>query len=140
MYLCMLYIWIRIHQVWYTYLDFYSSSCHQSLNTQLLVVEGDLWVHKKVWKNTWCDEHWVLYTTDKLLNTVSGLMMYICSLIEFKWKEKIHEESLWVGRPPGAADWDECLPRQHSSHTLLRQYANNCCYAPNSDLFLSSHF
>lgn len=35
----------------------------------------------------------------------------------------------WVGKPPGTADWDECLPGQHSSHTVLRQRTTNCCYA-----------
>lgn len=62
-------------------LIFYSSSFHQSLNTQLSVVERDLWVHKKVWKFI------------KRKTVPCG----------------------WVGRPPGTADRDECLPGQHSS-------------------------
>ena len=39
-------------------------------------------------EGTWCDENWVLYATDELLNSrLKVIMYYICWLIEFTLKK-----------------------------------------------------
>lgn len=82
-----------------------------SLSTQLLFVERELCMHKNIWS----------FIKRKAVPCGS------------------------VGRPPEAGAWDECLLDgcllgQLSPHTPLRQGPTNCCYGPNFDLFLGSHF